>query len=154
MKISLTAGKSEGPSQLNAFDNALLDAGIGNVNLIPVSSIIPADSKIVELPYIKEGSMVNCVLAQTYSDKADDLITALVAVAISDDFGCVVEHSGINKSPDDVRMEAEAMVRYMMQIRDLEIKEIIMKDKSHIIKEKGVVIAAVIFHEGVREHEC
>lgn len=55
MKVSITSGKSEGPTKLNAFDNALLDAGIGNVNLIPVSSIIPASAKIVELPPIKEG---------------------------------------------------------------------------------------------------
>ena len=52
MKVSITSGKSEGPTKLNAFDNALLDAGIGNVNLIPVSSIIPASAKIVELPPI------------------------------------------------------------------------------------------------------
>ncbi|MGZ4857425.1 MAG: pyruvoyl-dependent arginine decarboxylase [Methanobacteriaceae archaeon] len=147
MKISLTAGKSEGPTRLNAFDSALLDAGIGNVNLIPVSSIIPAYAKIVELPQIKEGAMVNCVLAQTYSDKADDLITAVVAVATSEDFGCVVEHSGINRGPYDVRREAETMVRYMMQVRDLEIREIIIEDESHKIKEQGVVIAAVVFLE-------
>jgi arginine decarboxylase len=147
MKISLTSGKSEGPTRLNAFDNALLDAGIGNVNLIPVSSIIPADTKIVELPHIKEGTMVNCVMAQTYSDNAGDLITAVVALATSNDFGCVVEHSGINKAPDEVRREAKIMVRFMMQVRDLEIQEIIMEDESHIIKEHGVVIAAVVFHE-------
>ena len=147
MKVSLTSGKSEGPTRLNAFDNALLDAGIGDVNLIPVSSIIPAYAKIVELPNIKEGTMVNCVLAQTYSDKDGDLITAVVAVATSDDFGCVVEHSGINLAPDDVRKEAETMVRYMMQVRDLEIREIIIEDESHKIKEQGVVIAAVVFLE-------
>jgi len=147
MKISLTSGKSEGPTLLNAFDNALIDAGIGNVNLIPVSSIIPADTKIVELPFIKEGTLVNCVMAQTYSEKAGDLITAVVAVAISDDFGCVVENSGINKTLDEVRKEAETMVRYMMQVRDLEIREIIMKDESHTTKKQGVVLAAVVFHE-------
>jgi arginine decarboxylase len=147
MKVSLTSGKAEGPTRLNAFDNALLDAGIGDVNLIPVSSILPSDTKIVELPPIKEGNMLNCVLAQTYSDKSGDLITAVVAVATSDDFGCVVEHSGINQAPEDVRREAENMVRYMMKVRDLEVMEIIIEDKSHIIKEQGVVIAAVVFLE-------
>ncbi len=40
-KFSLVAGSAEGTSELNAFDNALLNAGIGNLNLIKVTSILP-----------------------------------------------------------------------------------------------------------------
>jgi len=110
MKVSITSGKSEGPTRLNAFDNALLDAGIGDVNLIPVSSILPRDTEIVELPHIDEGKMVNCVLSCVHSSKPGDIITAVVAVATSEEFGCVVEHSAINQEPDKVKGEAEAMV--------------------------------------------
>ena len=39
MKIAIVSGKDEGPTKLNAFDNALSDAGIGDVNLIKVSSM-------------------------------------------------------------------------------------------------------------------
>ncbi len=42
MKVSITSGRAEGPTKLNAFDNALLDAKIGDVNLIKVSSILPS----------------------------------------------------------------------------------------------------------------
>ena len=69
MKIAITSGKSEGPSKLNAFDNSLLDAGIGDVNLIKVSSIIPADSEFTlnlqansqpsnEVALIREGTTI------------------------------------------------------------------------------------------------
>ena len=37
MKIAIVSGKDEGPTRLNAFDNALTAAGIGDVNLIKVS---------------------------------------------------------------------------------------------------------------------
>ncbi|NMB16013.1 MAG: pyruvoyl-dependent arginine decarboxylase, partial [Firmicutes bacterium] len=40
-KFTLVAGGSEGPTGLNAFDNALLAAGLGNLNLVRVSSILP-----------------------------------------------------------------------------------------------------------------
>ena len=40
-----TAGHAEGGTTLNAFDNALLAAGIGNINLIKVSSILPPRSR-------------------------------------------------------------------------------------------------------------
>ena len=145
MKVSITSGRSEGPTRLNAFDNALLEAGIGDVNLIPVSSILPKGTEIVKLPHIKEGKMVNCVLACAHSDQPGDLITAAVAVATSDDFGCVVEHSGVNQDPEKVKGEAEAMVRYMMKVRGLAIREIIIVDESHKVNEQGVAVAAVVY---------
>lgn len=147
MKVSITSGRSEGPSRLNAFDNALLDAGIGDVNLITVSSILPKDTEIVELPHIEEGKMVNCVLACAHSDQPGDLITAAVAVATSDDFGCVVEHSGVNQDPETIKEEAETMVRYMMQVRGLTLREIIIVNESHKVKEEGVALAAVVYLE-------
>src|SRR5688500_13102541 len=42
-----TAGHSEGGTTLNAFDNALLVAGIGNINLIKVSSILPPEVAVI-----------------------------------------------------------------------------------------------------------
>ena len=59
MKVSLTKGASEGPTKLNAFDNALLEAKIGNVNLIPVSSMLPPNTQLVEMPELEPGEMTN-----------------------------------------------------------------------------------------------
>lgn len=42
-----TSGHAEGITELNAFDNALLNAGIGNLNLIKLSSIVPANVEIL-----------------------------------------------------------------------------------------------------------
>ncbi|MBP2045669.1 pyruvoyl-dependent arginine decarboxylase [Methanobacterium aggregans] len=145
MKVSITSGRAEGPTKLNAFDNALLDAGIGDINLIKVSSILPAGTKVVELPEFPAGEMVNCVLSYASSDNEGDLISAAVALATSDDFGCVVESSGVNRDVEDVKKEAEEMVRYMMDIRGLEIKEILMAHESHRVKKQGAVVASVVY---------
>jgi len=40
-KIVLTSGVGIGLRKLNAFDNALLNVGIGNFNLLRALSIIP-----------------------------------------------------------------------------------------------------------------
>ncbi len=145
MKVAITSGRAEGPTKLNAFDNALLDAEIGDVNLIKVSSILPSGTELVPVPKFPAGNMVNCVLAYTSSDVEGDLISAVVAVATSDDFGCVVENTGINRDPEDIKKEAEYMVRYMMDVRGLDIKEIIIADESHIVKKQGAVVAAVVY---------
>ncbi len=147
MKVSITSGKAEGPTKLNAFDNALLDAGIGDVNLIKVSSIIPAGAEMVELPQFQAGKMVNTVLSYVSSDQEGDWLCAVIAVAVSDELGCVVENSGINQDPKRVKGEAEDMVKYMMQVRGLKINDLIIKCQSHRVINQGAAIAAVVYLE-------
>ena len=91
MKIAIVSGHSEGPSKLNAFDNALYEAEIGDVNLIKVSSMLESNTKVEELPKLKAGAMVNCVLSEVTSDIKGENIIACVAVAIGDELGCVVD---------------------------------------------------------------
>ena len=47
MEIRITSGTGSGPTKLAAFDSALLAAGIGNYNLVPLSSVIPPGASIV-----------------------------------------------------------------------------------------------------------
>ena len=47
MKINIVKGVGTGPTELSAFDSALIEAGIGNQNLIYLSSVIPPGSEIV-----------------------------------------------------------------------------------------------------------
>ena len=145
MKVSITSGKAEGPTKLNAFDNALLDAGIGDINLIKVSSIIPINTRIVKLPEFPAGEMVNTVLSYVSSDVKGDYLSAVIAVAIGDDFGCVVEHSGINQDSGKIKEKAVYMVQYMMQIRNIEIREIIVEQQDYIVKKQGAVVAALVY---------
>lgn len=57
-RLYLVAGKAEGSTPLNAFDNALLDAGIGDVNLIKVSSIVPPGVEVVmDKPTLPRGGI-------------------------------------------------------------------------------------------------
>lgn len=45
-RIVISAGTGEGPTPVAAFDAALMDAGIADYNLIPLSSVIPPGSCI------------------------------------------------------------------------------------------------------------
>lgn len=145
MRIAIVSGASEGPTELNAFDNALYEAEIGDVNLIKVSSMLEANTKVEKLPKLKAGSMVNCVLSSLTSNKKGDELIACVAVAIGEELGCVVEANGINQNSDDVKNEAIEMVEYMMNKRDVKIKELIVEEAHHTVREIGSAIAAVIY---------
>ena len=52
MQICVAAGTGEGPTALAAFDAALLQAGIANYNLIPLSSVIPPGAAIQRRRYV------------------------------------------------------------------------------------------------------
>ena len=145
MRIAIVSGNSEGPTELNAFDNALYEAEIGDVNLIKVSSMLEANTEVEKLPKLKAGSMVNCVLSSLTSNTKGDELTACVAVAIGDELGCVVETNGINQNPEDVKHEAIEMVEYMMNRRNVKINELIVEEAHHTVNEIGSAIAAVIY---------
>ena len=83
--ISITAGTAEGGTTLNAFDNALLAAGIGNINLIKVSSIVPPAVDVVDLPRIKPGALVPTAYAAMTSTTPGQTVTAAVGYALPAD---------------------------------------------------------------------
>ena len=147
MKIAIVSGKDEGPTKLNAFDNALSDAGIGDVNLIKVSSMLAGNTQITDLPELKAGSMINCVLTEITSDNPGDVITAVIAVAIGEELGCVVETTGINKKENDLIDEAKFMVTYMMEKREVEIKQLIVKKATATVENNASVVASVVYLE-------
>lgn len=145
MKIAIVSGKDEGPTKLNAFDNALSDAGIGDVNLIKVSSMLAGNARICELPKLKAGAMVNCVLSSVTSDNPGDEITAAVALAIGDELGCVVETTGINRKESELIDEAQNMVKYMMDKRNVEIKDLITESASATVENIASAVASVVY---------
>ena len=145
MKIAIVSGKGEGPTKLNAFDNALTDAGIGDVNLIKVSSMLGKNTQIEDLPKLKAGSMVNCVLSEITSENPGDEIIAVIAVAIGDELGCVVETTGINKKETDLIDKTKFMVTYMMEKREVEIKDLIVKSSTTTVKNIASVVTGVVY---------
>lgn len=145
MKIAIVSGNDEGPTKLNAFDNALADAGIGDVNLIKVSSMLAGNAEVSELPKLKAGAMVNCVLSEITSDNPGDEITAVIAVAIGEELGCVVETTGINKNSNDLIDEAKMMVEYMMRKRGAEITDLIVEHSTATVSQIASVVASVVY---------
>ncbi|MDR7605612.1 MAG: pyruvoyl-dependent arginine decarboxylase, partial [Armatimonadota bacterium] len=45
--VTVATGAGEGSTEVNAFDRALLDAGIANLNFLRVTSILPAGARLV-----------------------------------------------------------------------------------------------------------
>lgn len=116
--VVLTSGYSVGGSPLNAFDNALRQAGIADFNLIRVSSIVPPRVPVRHLkpgvrPVSGEGLMVPAIY-ETQTSKSIGLVMASavgVGVARDRDRAGVVFVSSC-EGPED---EAVASVREMVE---------------------------------------
>src|SRR3972149_2980852 len=107
-KVAATAGTAEGSTPLNAFDNALLAAGIGNVNLVKVSSIFPPAAEVVSLPRIKPGAIVPSAYAAMTSEVRGGVVAAAVCYPPPDDPASIVFSIQAPFNPS--RYEAERMI--------------------------------------------
>src|SRR2546427_9351176 len=76
-----TVGHAEGGTPLNAFDNALRAAGIGNINLVKVSSILPPETAVVDLPRLRPGALVPTAYAAMTSEVPGEVVAAAVGWA-------------------------------------------------------------------------
>src|SRR3990172_8375204 len=84
-KFFVTSGKAVSKvSDLNAFDEALLNAGIGEQNLVSVSSILPVGIKQVKRREIRMGAITHTVLAQQRGGEGE-MISAGIAYGFRDD---------------------------------------------------------------------
>ena len=142
---AVTAGHAEGGTALNAFDNALLAAGIGNINLIKISSILPPDVPVVDLPKIKPGALVPTAYAAITSETPGELVAAAVGYAIPDDpakNGVIMEFHGV-ATRDEAEQQIRAMLDEAFRVRGETIAEVRVVAVDHRVERIGCALAAV-----------
>ncbi|MFN8532843.1 MAG: arginine decarboxylase, pyruvoyl-dependent [Dehalococcoidia bacterium] len=142
----VTSGAAEGGTALNAFDNALLAGGVGNLNLIRVSSILPKGAqRMHERPsHLVEGTLAPVVYSVAESETEGQIIASCVGVGRSKDrYGVIFEHAG----PMTAR-HAEAIVRRQVEEafknRGLDLEELILESCEHRVARYGCTVAAVM----------
>ena len=143
----LASGAADGYSPLNAFDAALIQAGIGDLNLVKVSSIIPAGCKEIQPQgLLPRGSIVPVAYAYITSQIPGEVVSAAVAVALptrQSDAGLIMEYSARGH-----KEEAEEIVRNMvvegMRIRERAVREIKSLSVEYKVQTIGAAVAAVV----------
>jgi arginine decarboxylase len=140
-----TAGHAEGGTALNAFDNALLAAGIGNINLIKVSSILPPDVPVVELPKLKPGALIPTAYAAMTSEVPGERLAAAVGYALPDDpakNGVIMEFHG-HATRAEAERQIELMLEEAFRVRGEPIREMKVVSVEHTVEKIGCALAAI-----------
>ena len=141
----IVAATAEGLHALTAFDAALLKAGIGDVNLVRLSSILPPDClEAKDSIHFPRGAFVPTAYGAMCSEQTGELIAAAIGVGIAaDGSGVIMEHAGVC-SAADAHLKVEQMLKEAFANRKRELKEIKIKSVEHQVGEKaGAVFAAV-----------
>jgi len=144
----LVRGASEGQTTLNAFDNALLYAGVGDTNLLRLSSILPpaavqVDVKEMQFP---KGGFIPLAYAHIDSTTAGRFISAAVAVGIPENEaepGVIMEFEDHSKL-ENVESTARQMVANAFESRNRALKEIRSIGISHNVGQCASVFAAAV----------
>ncbi len=142
-KFNIVAGSAEGKTLLNSFDNALLAAGIGNVNLLRVSSILPPESEFTPDLSLPPGSLVPTAYGYVISEKQGEKIAACVGIGFSKDtFGVIMEYAG-RGTKEEVEAMVRAMLKNAFETRGLPLMDIKLASTEHVVKGIGCAFAAV-----------
>ena len=143
-KVKLVAGGAEGPTPLNAFDNALCRAGIGNLNLIRVSSILPPGCLYEEGFSVPAGSLTPTAYGFLTSEDAGAEIAAAIGVGFAeDDYGVIMEFEGVCGAAAAQERVAK-MVRDAFATRGKRLRQLQVQAASHTVVRIGSVVAAAV----------
>lgn len=135
-------------SQLNSFDNALIDAKIGDCNLVYVSSIIPENCvEIDEPPNLEPGSIIHVVIS-----RSDGIGPCKIAAGIgiakiragNKEYGFIAEEKG--EEYDEVKERIIKKLYEMANSRDAKILDIKVEIEALTVPKGfyGTAVAAVV----------
>ncbi len=138
------AAAADGQHTLTAFDAALIKIGIGDCNLVRVSSILPPGCQEVPEGFrFPDGSLVPTVYGVANSSTPGERVAAAVGIGFyHDSFGVIMEHSGL-LTAEEARGKVEEMIREAFVIRGMELKGIKIKSTEHRVTTAGAAVAAV-----------
>ena len=141
MKINIASGTGVGPTELAAFDHALVNAGVANFNLIYLSSVLPPASEISESdvplkPNGGWGDRLYVVMAQKRTTQRNQEAWAGIGWIQDPETkkGLLVEHEGHSEA--EVRADIENSLGALAQNRGMQFGPINM----HVVGKKCVAL--------------
>jgi arginine decarboxylase len=147
--LHLTAGCSEGLTPLTAFDNALREAGIDNLNLLKVSSIVPEGARFGPKPDLPVGALVPTVYTHIVSNVPGEMISAVIAAGTGRLGGVLMEYH--HRGPaDDAERVAEAMVQEGFARRGWTLEDVRFASAEHKVDRLGCAAAAVLLLDAIQ----
>ena len=147
-KFFVTSGKAVSKiSDLNAFDEALLNAGMGEQNLVSVSSVLPIGVMQVRYRELPMGAITHCVLAQQRGGEGEMIAAGIAYGFRQDGLGGYVAEGHIHGTKEALKEVLEWKMGEMAKLRGVRFKSLNYKieEVSIPMDHYGACLAALAF---------
>jgi arginine decarboxylase len=147
-RFFVTSGKAvSAVTDLNAFDEALLNARIGEQNLVSISSILPEGVVEVEPVDLPMGAITHCVLAQMRGGEGEVIAAGIAYGFREDGRGGYVAEGHMHGTGEALEEILEWKVEEMAKLRGTRIDEIRyrIEELSVPMDHYGACLAALVF---------
>ena len=141
-KFSVVAGSAEGETRLTAFDKALLDAGIGNLNLIRISSVLPPGCEYSPKVEAAPGSLLPAAYGTLVSDEQGETIAAAIGVGLSPDAQGMIYEYSCKGGREEAEEAVADMLREAFAARGLRLQRSLIKGVERRVERVACVVAA------------
>lgn len=142
----MAAGRGAAAYPLLAFDRALKYAEVSDLNLIKVTSVLPANcSRMDYVPILPAGRISPAVMSKCETSVCKTTVSAAIAVAIPKDpnkSGVFFEESGIMELSVAIE-RASNMCRQAMKDRGTEVLDVTSVGASNTCTFEPVAVLAV-----------
>ena len=127
------------------FTPVTMAAGIGNINLVRISSILPPGVDLIPLPSIRPGAIIPTAFSAQTSEVPGEVIAAAVGWAVPED---PAKNGVIMEFHDKAtREEAHRMIVHMLEeafrVRGESIRDMRVFAVEHRVEHTGCALAAV-----------
>ena len=146
--LVLAKGTSEGLTPLTAFDNALRDAGVDNLNLMRVSSIMPKDARFGPKPDLPVGTLVPTVYTHIVSNVPGEVISAVIGAGKGPKGGVLMEYHHRGRA-DDAEEVVQKMIEEGFSRRGWQLEDVRFATAEHKVDRLGCAAAAVLLLDSV-----
>ena len=134
---------------MNAFDVALMEAGVSEQNLVAVSSVLPEGIVKTEKKPLTMGAVTHCVLSQMRGYGGERISSGIAYTFRTDGMGGYVAEGHIHGSKEALEKELGDKMKEMSRMRGKEFGEVHCIMESQVVPkgEFGCCMAALVFSE-------
>lgn len=140
-KYKIGNGKGKSKDHLVSFDLALMSSGVGNYNLVRLSSILPAHSVLEDDIDLEEGSLLPTAYSTISSSVPGEKIVSTIGIGFpnnKDHVGVIMEYSEKGISMKDAMDHLSDMIAEAFKNRGWELDYIRSSGSEAVVEEEGM----------------
>jgi arginine decarboxylase len=152
MQIRIVHGAASAPTRMSSYDAALADANVHDYNLVPVSSVIPADALVEVTGTAPDLGPVGygLTVVQACATSADEPVSAALAWVRSEEGPGLFYEAAGTEPPERARERAQRGLEAGKELREWTFGEAesVVRESTPADGEFATAVALAVYGRG------